>query len=298
MPKGSGKTTQKRQTVVVDEALVGENAHAKATSSGRPLAGPDVEETVTVGDVTLDPTPMRLMMLLREVGTIKEVREVLRPLGYTPAEHARGWTLLHRCSGFSSVESGDEASVGSAIAALDAWDEPTFAIAEAALRHRHQAQCAFVFRDLKASRGVAAVVGLHTFLTRLDALESSPERAAMREADHAALATLAARGVTPAERKRMAAMVREAEVLHDDGAPEADDRSAAEQQASLREAHILRGVVDHRPHGGAAARPAHSAGARPAQGPRPRREGRRREGRRGEARVTGRGRLSGSGTRR
>jgi hypothetical protein len=239
MPKGSRKKPQKKQMIAHDDDLVGENEHAKATSSGRPPSGPGVEETVTVGDVTLEQTPMRLMMLLRGVGTIKEVRDVLRPLGYTSEEHARGWTLLHRCSGFSSEAAADEASVGRAIAAIDAWDEPTFTIAEAALRHRHPAQCAFVFRDLKASRGVAAVLGVNTFLARLDALESSPERAATREADHAALATLAARGVTPAERTRMAALVREAEVLHDDGSPDASELSAAEQQTSLREARAF-----------------------------------------------------------
>ncbi len=237
--KGSRKKPQTKQTHAHDDALVGENEHAKATPSGHPLAGPDVEETVTVGEVTLEQTPMRLMLLLRGVGTIQAVREVLRPLGYTAEEHARGWTLLHRCSGFASVEAADEAVAGGAIAEIDAWDEPTFTIAEAALRHRHPAQCAFVFRDLKPARGVAAVVGVHTFLGRLDALESSPERTATREADHAALATLAARGVTPAERKRMAALVRDAEVLDDDGAPDARELTAAEQQTALREARAF-----------------------------------------------------------
>ncbi len=216
-----------------------ENGHAKATPSGRPppLAVP-VEETVTVGQEALDTTPVRLMVLLRGIGTLRPVREALRAVGYTAAEHARGWELLHACSGF--VESApDDGAAAAAIEAVDAWDEPTFTIAEAALRHQHPAQHAFVFRDLKASRGVAAVVGVHTFLTRLDALESAPERAATREADHAALAKLAARGVTPEERARVWSLVRTAERLSDDADTSTGDLSAAELDRRLREARAF-----------------------------------------------------------
>jgi hypothetical protein len=241
MPKGMKKKPQKKQqpTAHDDVVFMGEDARANATPSKPPppLAGGD--ETVTVGDITLEQTPMRLMALLRGIGTIKPVREVLRPLGYTADEHARGWKLLHRCSGFVEGESADDNNVADTIAQIDAWDEPTFAIAEAALRHRHPAQHAYVFRDLKPSRGVGAVVGAHTFLSRLDALEAAPERVATRAADHAALATLAARGVTPEERKRVWAMVRAAEELADDAGPDARELSAAEQQGRLREARAF-----------------------------------------------------------
>jgi len=238
MPKGTKKKTQKQQPAAHDDVVfMGENANA--TPSRPPLALFDADETVTVGDTALEQTPMRLMTLLRGIGTIKLVRELLRPLGYTADEHARGWKLLHRCSGFVEGESADDTHVADTIAAIDAWDEPTFAIAEVALRHRHPAQHAFVFRDLKPSRGVAAVVGAHTFLSRLDALESAPERSATRAADHAALATLAARGVTPEERKRVRALVEAAEVLTDDGAPDDRELTATEQQSRLREARAF-----------------------------------------------------------
>jgi hypothetical protein len=241
MPKATKKKPQKKQQPTTHDALVhmGENAHANATPSGNPPPLADADETVTVGELTLEQTPTRLMTLLRGIGTIRPVRDVLRPLGYTPDEHARGWGLLHRCSGFVEGESADDTDVADTIAEIDAWDEPTFTIAEAALRHRHPAQHAFVFRDLKPSRGVAAVVGAHTFLSRLDALESAPERAATRAADHAALATLAARGVTPEERTRVWAMVHDAERLTDDAAPDSRELSAAEQQGRLREARAF-----------------------------------------------------------
>jgi hypothetical protein len=239
MAKTKQKAQKKTRTTTEGDAVLANNAHAGATPSGAPPAMEAFDETVTVGALTLDQTPMRLMTLLRGIGTIKVVREQLRPLGYTAAEHQRGWELLHRSSGYVAGEDADDTNVADTIAEIDAWDEPTFTVAEAALRHRHPAQHAYVFRDLKASRGVAAVVGAHTFLSRLDALESAPERAATRAGDHAALATLAARGITPAERQRVWQMVREAEALTED-AP-GDDRavSAAEQQTRLREARAF-----------------------------------------------------------
>jgi len=242
MAKASRKKPQKKQTTVArasDVLLSNDAVQANATPSKPPPPMTSADETVTVGEETLDQTPLRLMMLLRGIGTMKLVRDALRPLGYTAEEHARGWGLLHRCSGFVEGEAPEDTGVADTIAAIDAWDEPTFTIAEVALRHRHPAQHAFVFRDLKPARGVAAVVGARTFLSRLDALESAPERSATRAADHAALATLAARGITPDERSRVWAMVRAAEVFTDDVTTGDGEASAAAQQARLREARAF-----------------------------------------------------------
>lgn len=237
-------------------ALVVKNAPAvSATPSVPPPPEAPGVETVNVGQETLDGTPVRLMLLLRGIGTLKAVRETLRAVGYSASEHARGWQLLHGCSGF--VESdGDTDAVAATIAELDAWDEPKFTIAEAALRHRHPAQHAFVFRDLKPARGVEAVVGVHTFLSRLDALESSPDRADSRVADHAALATLAERGINAAERERVGALVRAAESLSDDDDTEQSVLTAAEQEKRMRAARafyeewstIARTLVERRDH--------------------------------------------------
>jgi hypothetical protein len=230
MPKKKTAVTQTQEETTRTHA----EARAKATGATT------VDETVTVGNDTLEATPLRLMQLLRGIGTIKAVRAVLRARGYTAEEHARGWQLLHACSGFVEGEDEGNTAVAETIAAIDAWDEPTYAIAEAALRHRHPAQHAFVFGDLSASRGIAAVVGAHTFLTRLDALESSPERAATRAADHAALATLSARGINAAERARVWALVRAAESFtEDDAVDDGHDLTAAEQTSRLRAARAF-----------------------------------------------------------
>lgn len=222
-----------------NEQTVTSNERANATPSVAPPPLAEDESTVTVGAPTLEGTPVRLMILLRGIGTQKVVRETLRACGYTAKEHARGWELLHRCSGFVEGSEGEDTAVAETIAELDAWDEPTFSIADASLKHRHPAQHAFVFQDLRASRGVAAVVGVHTFLSRLDALEASPDRAATREADHAALATLSDRGITADERTRVWALVRKAEALTEDATSDAKQLSAAEQTSRLRDARAF-----------------------------------------------------------
>ncbi|MFO0608842.1 MAG: hypothetical protein U0324_37090 [Polyangiales bacterium] len=137
MPKGSRKKPQKKHTTAHDDALLGENEHAKATPSGHPTAGPDVEETVTVGDVTLEQTPMRLMLLLRGVGTIKAVREVLRPLGVHGGGARAGLDAAPPLFGLSRRWRRRTRPAWAAPSRRSTWDEPTFTIAEAALRHRH-----------------------------------------------------------------------------------------------------------------------------------------------------------------
>ncbi len=83
-----------------------------------------------------------------------------------------------------------------------------FVRAHAALRRFHPEQDAFVFTNLQTGTGIAAVPAVATFLDRLDALDSSPERKASRKADHAALETLDQRGITKEQRKEMHALVK------------------------------------------------------------------------------------------
>ena len=56
---------------------------------------------------------------------------------------------------------------------------------------------------LSPSNGAAAILGVETLLDRLDALASSKNAA-----DRAAIATLDARGLDDAERKRLRALVK------------------------------------------------------------------------------------------
>lgn len=149
-------------------------------------------------------------------------------VGYTAADHDEGWDLLHRAAGYRR----DESTViinnpsADALAELDAWDEKGFMLARAALERRHPAQAAFVFEGLEASTGGEAVIGVRTFLERLTALAEDPARAETRDADAAALATLAARGIDAAERARLAELVRVASTAAPTDIPVIDDADA------------------------------------------------------------------------
>jgi hypothetical protein len=62
-------------------------------------------------------------------------------------------------------------------------------------------------------------------LDRLDALEKGPERKSTRKADHAALATLAQRGITSDERARLRGLIETASHVMDP--PDDGEESAA-----------------------------------------------------------------------
>ncbi|MBI2389513.1 MAG: hypothetical protein HYV09_07945 [Deltaproteobacteria bacterium] len=179
----------------------------------------------------LDGTPMRALVFLRG-SRGKSIRAILQRAGYTPEDRAEGWRLLKRSCGFfedDDVLIQDEAA--EAVKQLDAWDEGGFRRARAALARLHPEQCDFVFRGgLKPTQGLAAVMGVMTFLDRLDELEKSPERKSTRKADQAALATLAKRGIDDEERKRLRTLVKLIEAtpeLLDDGDETDDEKQAA-----------------------------------------------------------------------
>jgi hypothetical protein len=69
-------------------------------------------------------------------------------------------------------------------------------------------------------------------LERLDALERAPERATTRDADRAALATLAARGIDAQERARLAELVATAKSVRLD-TPKPDDSAERRDHALL-----------------------------------------------------------------
>ncbi|WP_437783514.1 hypothetical protein [Sorangium sp. So ce1097] len=151
--------------------------------------------------------PGRALRFLSAAGKNRQIRALLRERGYADEDHREGWELLHRASGFGTGEPDEveDAEVGKAIAELDAWDEPHFRLIRAALQRRHPAQERFVFDNLSAQAGPAAVVSVKTLLDRLD--EKSPARKATRKDDHAALQTLAKRGITREERSRLRQLV-------------------------------------------------------------------------------------------
>lgn len=159
----------------------------------------------TPSDSVLDDTPARALKFLGAVSTNRAIRAVLAKRGYTQTDHDRGWQLTLKASGYRRPVPVvlDTPASRDAIAAIDAWDEPNFRVARAALAGDFPEQNAFVFQDLTPQTGVAAVASVTTFLDRLDALENGKDRKDTRKADHAALAKLASRGIDPAERARL-----------------------------------------------------------------------------------------------
>ncbi|AGP35225.1 hypothetical protein SCE1572_12285 [Sorangium cellulosum So0157-2] len=184
--------------------------------------------------------PGRALRFLSAAGKNRQIRALLRERGYTDEDHREGWELLHRASGFGTGEPDEveDAEVGKAVAELDAWDEPYFRFIRAALLRRHPAQEKFVFDNLTAQAGAAAVVSVKTLLDRLDALEKSPKRKATRKEDHAALETIAKRGITKEERSRLRQLV---DIASGGGA-------AAEEGEGAEDGGAERAVIDSQEH--------------------------------------------------
>lgn len=161
-------------------------------------------EIRTPSDTVLDNMPARGLKLLGALSSNPAIRTVLKRRGYSDATHEKGWTLVLKASGYrrpaADVLAKPEAAA--AIAELDAWDEPNFRIARAALVTMPE-QRDFLFRDLEAQTGPAAVASVATFLDRLDEMESSKDRKATRKPDQAALDKLAERGIGKEERTRL-----------------------------------------------------------------------------------------------
>lgn len=162
---------------------------------------------------TLDETPARVLAFLMGVGKSLPVRAALAQRGYSEKEHQVAWEVLQKVARYAPAGQAItvDIAVRDAVSTLDLWDEPNFACIHATLARKHPDQDRFVFKDLEPKQGAGAVLSVGTMLDRLDALESGPDRHATREDDHAALATLAARGYTPEERQRLRGLVKVAQ---------------------------------------------------------------------------------------
>ncbi len=167
---------------------------------------------------TLEETPVRMLQFLAAVGTVPAIRAALSARGYDDAEHQTGWKLLHGASGYDPATAAPvvDRSATEALAQLDAWDEPNFRLAQAALARHFPAQGEFVFKNLAPQTGAKALLSVKTFLDRIDQLEGKlPGREtkdkAQVKADKAAVTLLATRGIVPAERARLRQLISTAE---------------------------------------------------------------------------------------
>ncbi len=200
--------------------------------------------------------PDKALTFLRTVAIKGEIRAELYRAGYTSAEQALGWRLVSQATGglLGAGPLADDLAARAAIAELDDWDEPGLQRIRAALERLHPEQRAFVFAGLESASGAGSVLVVATLLERLDQLESGPDRAVTRDADRAALATLAARGITAELREHLSDLVRIAQAAE---APSpAPSTSAAEREASLIElrawyqdwSQTARAVIHRRDH--------------------------------------------------
>ena len=178
----------------------------------------------------LDGIAARVLTFLIAVGKYFPIRAALATRGYTEADHELAWGYLKTLAVFPAGSASTvDRTVRDAVVAIDAWDEPNFAIIRAVLENRHPEVVDFLFENLSPKQGPEAVVSVSTLLDRLDALENAPERKATRKADQAALATLASRGYPAGERARLRGLVAAAQTLVVE-APISD----AEREATLQ----------------------------------------------------------------
>ena len=201
------------------------------------MAAMATHDPVPVARDTLEGTPARVLTFLRAVGTSKSIRSLLVARGYTPTDHQEAWALLQAVSGSVDGHISEEPDlvVRDAINALDTWDEDGFRLIRAALTRRHPTQAAFVLNGLSAQQGAGAVLGVSRLLDRLDALERGPDRKATRKADHAALASLATRGIDDQERARLRGLVKAAQSASKVSPPDTTeaDETAEKELAQL-----------------------------------------------------------------
>ncbi len=169
------------------------------------------KESMVYSDETLEETPERATRLLTGIGGVATLRTLLASVGMDDDQIREGRDFLLSCLAAPKpaalTDTAEAKAQREAVATLDEWDEPNFARFEATLRRHHPSAGEYIFNELSASTGRAAVTGVATFLTRVSALEdgSDPERqdAQTKEDDKKAVALLAKRGFDQAERARI-----------------------------------------------------------------------------------------------
>lgn len=127
------------------------------------------------------------------------VRAALLARGLTDEELASGWKLYTDLHGFGAQGEARPATrdtaAAQAINEIDAWDAPTFAAAHAVLDARYPEAAGFLFENLEANVGAAAVAGVERFLDRVDALRDGKASSVNPDRGRAAVALLATRRI-------------------------------------------------------------------------------------------------------
>lgn len=170
-----------------------------------------IKNNANISRTTGENALVRALQFLRAVGTDASIMEALKQTGFDEAAQKQGWSLVlsaYAAGNGVAAPALSESPLVDATSKVEAWQSAMFVRSAAVLRRFHPEQAAFVFENLEMGAGIAAVPAVSTYLDRLDALESSPDRKSTRKADHAALAALEQRGVTKEQRKEMRSLVK------------------------------------------------------------------------------------------
>lgn len=204
------------------------------------------EELVYTIEV-LEEAPARVTKFLQGLGAVPMIRTLLAEAGMTDEDIAEGRKLLLEClaeprTAAADLDTDQARAQRAAVGELDQWDEQGFARYGATLRRHFPSAYDYVFGTLKASSGAESVNGVAMFLARIDALESGsdPQRAAFKKDDAKAVALLARRGLTKAERQRLKKLV---DLALGPTAP-LDALAPPDNDARLRKLGNLRGWFD------------------------------------------------------
>jgi len=179
---------------------------------------------------TLETVPDRVSRFLRGLAHNGRIRSALASEGYEDSDHQEGWNRFHAVNGYtpSPTPTIDRTS-GLAMAELDRLDAGLIDKIDATLVHRFPAQRDAVLQGLVAGERAVAVANVKTILARLSTLESSSDSAAGE-----ALARLAKVKIDPAERARLATLVKSAEAFESEsgGGVESDESRWARLEPS------------------------------------------------------------------
>jgi hypothetical protein len=165
------------------------------------LDSKDIERLVALGQ-----------KFLRTLSYAPEISLQMAEVGYSEADHKEGWSLFLKLIGAPDEQDSLETQQHTteqkrAITYLDAWDEPHFRRATAALKHHYPKQYQYIFNNLEASTGAAAVGAVNTYVQRVQTLRdgTDPDRIPHRTKDSEAIKRL--------EKRKLAGTQLEKELL-------------------------------------------------------------------------------------
>jgi hypothetical protein len=144
----------------------------------------------------------RMLVFLRAIGLNPQLRATMNAAGYCDEEHAKGWSLIAKTTGFVG---GPRPPTKRSVDKLANWRDTGCHRLRKLLSVIHPEQEAFVFDGFDDSSDVVSTVA--KLLGRLDALEGiGPEaekRSGSESADNKAIALLDACGVGPELRREL-----------------------------------------------------------------------------------------------